>query len=82
MPRAQHRDDAGGSRRADIGRFHGQPVRGRLVAKLVDELRPAGYHAVVWDGTDNLGSAAASGIYFYEARTAGEVRVGKMTLVK
>ncbi len=45
--------------------------------------RPAGAdQAVVWDGTDNLGSAAASGVYFYEARAMGDVRIGKTTLLK
>jgi hypothetical protein len=58
-------------------------VRGQLVKTLIDGVRPAGPdQAVVWEGTDNLGAAAASGLYFYEARTGGEVEVGKMSLVK
>lgn len=58
-------------------------IRGQLVKTLVNGNRPAGENqTVVWDGTDNLGSAAASGVYFYEARSSGDVRIGKMTLVK
>ena len=58
-------------------------VRGQLVKTLIDGVRPAGAdQAVAWDGTDHLGNAAASGLYFYEARTGSEVKVGKMTLVK
>jgi len=58
-------------------------VRGQLVKTLIDAPRPAGANqTIVWDGTDNLGSIAASGTYFYEARAAGEVRIGKMTLLK
>jgi hypothetical protein len=58
-------------------------VRGQLVKTLIDGVRPAGPgQTVVWDGTDNPGSSAASGIYFYEARSGGEVKVGKMTLLK
>ncbi len=58
-------------------------VRGQLVKTLIDGPRPAGANqTVVWDGKDNLGTAASSGIYFYEARAAGELRVGKMTLLK
>ncbi len=58
-------------------------VRGQLVKTLIDGHRPAGPdQTIVWDGTNNLGSSAASGIYFYEARAAGELRVGKMTLLK
>ena len=37
---------------------------------------------IVWDGTNNQGSSVSSGVYFYEARTGGEVKVQKMALVK
>ncbi len=58
-------------------------VRGQLVKTLIDEARPAGEdQSVFWDGKDNRGSSAASGVYFYEARAAGEVKLGKMTLLK
>ena len=58
-------------------------VRGQLVKTLIDDHRPAGANqTVVWDGKDNLGSAAASGVYFYEARALGDVRIGKATLLK
>ncbi len=58
-------------------------VRGHLVKTLVDGIRPAGAdQTVVWDGSNSLGSAAASGVYFYEARAGGEVKIGKMTLLK
>ncbi|MEN8008587.1 MAG: FlgD immunoglobulin-like domain containing protein, partial [Candidatus Krumholzibacteriota bacterium] len=58
-------------------------VRGQLVKTLIDGPRPAGAgQTVVWDGSDNLGSAAASGVYFYEARAHGDVRIGKTTLLK
>lgn len=52
-------------------------TRGRLVRDLVDEVRPAGVHAVTFDGRD-----LASGLYFYRI-DAGDFRdVGRMTLVK
>ena len=58
-------------------------VRGQLVKTLVDGVRPAGAgQTVVWDGTDERGSTAASGVYFYEARALGDVRIGKTTLLK
>lgn len=38
-------------------------VQGRLVRVLVDDYRPAGRHAVVWDGRDGEGRASASGAY-------------------
>jgi hypothetical protein len=57
-------------------------VRGGLVRELVHENRPAGPGTAVWDGADGQGAQAASGIYFYEVRAAGQVKVGKMALLK
>ena len=58
-------------------------VRGMLVRVLVDGHVQAGADQVeVWDGTDDAGSAVSSGVYFFEARTGGAVKVGKMALVK
>ena len=57
-------------------------VRGELVKTLIDEARAAGADHVMWDGTNSQGSNVSSGVYFYEARTAGEVQVSKMALVK
>jgi len=58
-------------------------VRGQLVKTLINGPRPAGANqTIIWDGTDNLGSAVASGVYFYEARAGGDVRIGKITLLK
>ena len=57
-------------------------VRGRLVRTLVDETRGAGEHRVVWDGTDQSGRTAASGVYLYRMAADGQVMQNKMTLVK
>jgi flagellar hook assembly protein FlgD len=58
-------------------------VRGQLVKTLIDGIRPAGAdQTIMWDGTDERGSSAASGVYFYEARAMGDVRIGKTTLLK
>jgi len=56
-------------------------VRGRLVRTVCDENVEQGV-TLTWDGRDDRGAQAASGIYFYEARMHGEVKVGRMTLVK
>jgi hypothetical protein len=37
---------------------------GREVERLVDEVRPAGFHAVTWRGVAASGAGAASGVYF------------------
>jgi len=57
-------------------------VDGRRVAVLVDEDRPAGKHAVAWNGLDDQGSRVASGVYLYRLE-AGDFRSTKrMTLLK
>lgn len=38
-------------------------IKGRQVARLVDAELDAGYHSIVWDGTDELGVPVASGVY-------------------
>ena len=57
-------------------------LRGRLVRVLLDERQEAGPGAVAWRGEDAQGAAVASGVYFYELRHGGDVRIGRMTLVK
>ena len=58
-------------------------VRGQLVKTLVDgSMAASADHSIVWDGTNNQGSGVSSGVYFYEVRTGGEVKVQKMALVK
>ncbi len=61
---------------------------GQEVATLVDDTRPAGFHAVRWNGTNQSGHTVASGLYFYrmEARSTSSTNaftdLKKMLLVK
>jgi hypothetical protein len=57
-------------------------LTGRRVRTLVNEVRQAGEHSVVWDGRDDVGSQVASGSYFY--RITGDQRTvsRKMTMLK
>lgn len=57
-------------------------IRGQLVSVLADQVYPAGYHQVVWDGTDRQGSQVASGVYFYRLETAETVQSRKMLMLK
>ncbi len=43
---------------------------------------PAGEQRVTWDGRDETGQMAPSGMYFYKYNGAGESASRKMTLVK
>lgn len=58
-------------------------VAGRSVRTLVDARLPAGTHAAWWDGRDDGGVAAASGIYFYRLVAGGRtVAARKMVLIR
>jgi hypothetical protein len=57
-------------------------VRGRRVAKLVDEARPAGVHVVRWSGRSDAGVAVASGTYFAVLRAPGIQERHKLILLK
>jgi len=56
-------------------------VRGRLVRTLLDEQVETGGF-VMWDGSNESGAQVASGVYFREARMAGEVDIEKLALIK
>jgi len=57
-------------------------VLGRHVCSLVSGYRPSGWHSAEWAGIDRLGRKVNSGVYYYEARWLGEIRTGRMVLLK
>jgi len=57
-------------------------LAGQTVATLVNGFTPAGYHQVRWNGTDQFGHEAASGVYFYKISTPSYSETKKMLLVK
>ena len=57
-------------------------VLGQKVAKLVDTFHQPGFHTVNWDGTNMLGSALSSGMYFYRIQANNFTAVKKLLLVK
>jgi hypothetical protein len=52
------------------------------VRRLVDRGFEAGFHRTVWDGRDDQGRPAASGVYICALRAGGEVVTQKMTLLR
>ena len=55
---------------------------GHLVRTLVNQALPAGAYHVRWDGRDEQGSPAASGIYFYKLEEGQRSLTRKMSLLK
>jgi hypothetical protein len=47
-------------------------VRGVRVRRVLDEVRPAGPSSGAWDGRDDAGRVAPSGVYYVVVRNAGE----------
>jgi len=57
-------------------------VSGRRIAILLDEVRPAGTGTAVWDGTDEQGRRAPSGVYFCQLDAAERKTTRRMLLLK
>jgi hypothetical protein len=55
---------------------------GQRVRLLVDEVVAAGHHQVTWDGGDDLGHQAASGLYFCRMRAGDQAQITKMILMR
>jgi len=57
-------------------------ILGQVVNTVVDEVLPAGAHAVVWDGKNEQGKDVASGVYFYRIKAGDFESTQKMTLLR
>jgi hypothetical protein len=57
-------------------------VAGQRVVTLVDGIRHAGSHGVLWNGRDDAGDAMASGVYLYRLQAAASVQVKSLVLLR
>jgi len=55
---------------------------GRKVRTLINKKDNPGFHIVFWNGKDNYGNKASSGIYLYRIITDNFVKTKKMVLLK
>ena len=56
---------------------------GEHIETLLDgEAKTGGYHAVVWDGRNNAGQVAASGLYFVKLTAGSYSKTMQAILVK
>jgi hypothetical protein len=56
-------------------------LQGRRVQRLLDGVLPAGAGSVPWNGRDESGSLAPSGLYFVRLETGGEVLTRRLTAI-
>jgi hypothetical protein len=57
-------------------------VKGALVRRLIRESKPAGRHAVVWNGQDDAGGRTASGVYLARFSAGNYRDVRKLVMLK
>ncbi len=55
---------------------------GRKICTVAKCRFTAGAHEVIWNGTGSDGRASASGVYFIRMRSAGEIAVRKLVLMR
>jgi hypothetical protein len=49
---------------------------------LLNGVEKAGFKTIIWDGRDDSGKSAASGVYFYEINAGSFNESKKMTMLK
>lgn len=57
-------------------------LRGELVRVLVSGTQPAGMYEAIWDGRNQSGNLASSGIYFYRISAGEFSRIKRLTFIK
>ena len=57
-------------------------VNGRVVRTLVDEQKPAGRYAAVWDALDAAGSSVGPGVYFVRMKAGDFSETRKLMLLR
>ncbi|MBX2989777.1 MAG: T9SS type A sorting domain-containing protein [Bacteroidetes bacterium] len=57
-------------------------VLGRQIKSYLFDHGAAGVYGIIWDGTNDNGQAAASGVYFYHLRAGSIVQSRRMVLVR
>lgn len=57
-------------------------LNGNLVNTLVNEVQPAGYYGMDWNGRDQSGALVSTGVYIYQIQANGWISTRKMVLIK
>ncbi|NOZ60139.1 MAG: T9SS type A sorting domain-containing protein, partial [Calditrichaeota bacterium] len=57
-------------------------ITGRTIKVLADEMQSAGAHLVFWDGRNEIGKSAASGVYWYRIKAGNISQTRKLILLR
>ena len=57
-------------------------VQGKEVKALVDQYQHQGNYKIFWNGKDNQGGDAATGVYFYQLKINEFLQTKKLTLIR
>jgi hypothetical protein len=57
-------------------------VAGHRVRELGSDVRGVGAHSVSWDGREDNGTQAPSGVYFFKLKDAGQVLTARLVRVR
>jgi len=57
-------------------------IKGQLIKTLKSDEMKSGFHFAEWDGKDNSGKTASTGVYFYKLQTSDYVSAKKMIMMK
>jgi hypothetical protein len=78
-PNTEIRFDVPDAVRVELKVFN---ILGQEVAKLIDEVRPAGVYRLTWDSRTTSGASVASGLYVYRIKAGNFVDAKKMMLIR
>ena len=57
-------------------------IRGHKLTELVNGMQNPGEYSVQWNGKDDRGKTAGSGIYFFQLKSDGFQQINKMTILQ
>ena len=57
-------------------------ITGKLIKTLIDKPMEAGYHTILWDGTDEKGKHVSSGVFYYKIYATDFQQIKSMILLK
>jgi hypothetical protein len=57
-------------------------MRGRKIRTLLNDMKSAGLHKIIWNGNDDQGNRLPGGIYLYRLTTGNKISTKRMVLIR